>query len=70
VAKSNEVVYINVSGVDDEPLWVDVDEIAAIGVRGANDTAIVLKSGTTIIAKDKHPNEVIGEVMASADPEG
>lgn len=51
---------INVSGVEDQPLWVERSEVAAIGMRGPNDTLIVLRhSGTQLVAKGIHPNEVV-----------
>lgn len=67
---SVEPDMINVSGVVDEPLWVAVSEIAAIGIRGAKDTLVVLKgSGMQLVAKSMHPNEVLGMIMEGTDAE-
>lgn len=72
-------VLINVSGKDTEPLWVDPYEVAAVGLRGEDSSLIVLKgSGTQLVAKGTHPNEVAQAVCGvpsigrgeSADPEG
>lgn len=55
---------INVSGKEDEPLWVDRNEIAAVGVFGPSDSLVVLKtSGMKLRAKHIHPNELIGIIM-------
>lgn len=57
--RAPDPVLINVSGVSDEPLWVVPEEVAAIGMRGKDDTLVVLKgSGTQLVAKGMHPNEV------------
>jgi hypothetical protein len=60
---------VNISGVDDEPLWVATNEIAAIGVRGKEDSMIVLRGGTQLVAKGMHPNEIIG-LVSGADSSG
>lgn len=61
-----ERTMVNVSGVDTEPLWVDPKEVAAVGMRGPDDTAIVLLSGTTIIAKGTHPNQVVFDLSVNS----
>lgn len=60
---------VNISGVDDEPLWVATSEVAAIGMRGATASLVVLKSGVQLVAKGMHPNEIIG-LMTGANSEG
>ena len=64
-------VFVNISGVEDEPLWVDPGWVAAVGMRGPEDTLIVLQSGTQLVAKGMHPNEVV-QLLAEGndDPEG
>jgi len=57
---SDNVVMVNVSGRADEPLWVQANEVAAVGVRGKDDSMLVLRgSGMQLIAKGTHPNEVV-----------
>lgn len=68
---ASPVEMINVSGIDTEPLWVNAWEVAAIGARGKEDSLIVLKSGTQLVAKSIHPNELVGLVVGvDADHEG
>ena len=60
--------FVNVSGRADQPLWVERGEIAAIGVRGSEDTLVVLKgSGMQLVAKRIHPNEVVQLVAGGND---
>jgi hypothetical protein len=62
--------FVNISGVSDEPLWVRRGAVDAIGVRGREDSLVVLSNGMQLIAKSTHPNEVIGLVMGvDSDPE-
>lgn len=58
---SIEKVMINVSGKEDEPLWVNPFVVDAIGIHG-DGTLLVLGSGVTLVAKRKHPNEVAQQV--------
>ena len=51
---------VNLSGKEDEPMWVERSEVAAIGVFGPNDSLVVLRSsGVKLRCKDIHPNEVV-----------
>lgn len=65
---ASSVDLVNISGVDDEPLWVATNEIAAIGVRGKDASLVVLRGGTQLVAKGMHPNEIIG--LLNAPDEG
>ena len=66
--KPVDPVFVNVSGLDDEPLWVERGEIAAMGMRGDKDTLIVLKgSGMQLVAKAIHPNVVVQLVSEGND---
>ena len=61
--------FVNVSGLDAEPLWVRRSAVDAIGVRGENDSLVVLGNGTQLVAKRTHPNELIGLVLGVDDAE-
>lgn len=50
---------VNLSGKEDEPMWVERSEVAAIGVFGPADSMVVLRSsGTKLRCKSIHPNEI------------
>lgn len=52
-------VFVNISGVDSEPLWVQPHEVAAIGVYGDKNTLVVLRSsGKELSARNITPSEV------------
>lgn len=57
--------FVNISGKEDEPLWVRRGAVDAIGVRGKEDSLVVLSNGTQLVAKGTHPNEVIGLVVGT-----
>jgi len=60
--------FVNVSGIADEPLWVERCEIAAIGVFGTDSSMVILKnSGFQLKAKNIHPNEVAQIVAGGND---
>lgn len=62
--------FVNVSGVEEEPLWVERNEVAAIGVYGKDGTIVILKnSGFQLKAKGMHPNEVVGLIAGGNDAE-
>lgn len=66
--KPVEPDFVNVSGVDEEPLWVERCEIAAVGVFGKDSSMIILKdSGFQLKAKGIHPNEVMGIISGLGD---
>jgi len=49
--------FVNV-GPDEEPLWVDPNEVAAVGIHGRGAMVVLAGSGMQLVAKGKTPSEV------------